>query len=289
MPRLLTEEQVEKYKRDGFVYPVDVMSREEAQRYLQRLEASEALQGKELVKGSNFKPHLLFKWADELAYHPRILDAVEDLIGPDIRILSSTVFPKKPGDGAFVGWHQDGTYFALEPDDVQVAAWVALSDAPVESGCMEMAVGSQTLGQLSHAEVNAEKHMLSLGQTVDAPFRQDNREFMPLHAGQISLHHTHTIHRSARNTTSFRRVGVTLTYVPAHVAVRAKAKPSAALVRGNDRWHHFEDEPRPEIDLGENERRFQQHANALFRAIYDEERLRYQLAKPSPKPAHDGD
>lgn len=278
MTRLLTGEQVAKYRNDGFVYPVDVMNGAEARHYLEALEAAEALQGKQLVKGSNFKPHLLFKWADELAYHPRILDAVEDLIGPNIRILSSTVFPKNPGDGAFVDWHQDGTYFALEPDDQQVAAWLGLSDAPVESGCMEMALGSHRLGQLSHAEVSSEKHMLSLGQTVNAPFQKDKTEFMPVKAGQISLHHTHTIHRSGPNTTSFRRVGVTLTYVPAHVAVRAKVKPSAALVRGSDRWNYFQDEPRPQVDYGEKERTFHQYANALFRAVYDQERPRYRTA-----------
>jgi non-heme Fe2+,alpha-ketoglutarate-dependent halogenase len=278
MAKLLSTAQIEKYRNDGFVYPVDVMGREQAQAFLQRLEASEVQQGSRLVKGSNFKPHLLYKWADELAYHPTILDAVEDLMGPDIRILSSTVFPKMPGEGTFVDWHQDGTYFALEPDNVQLAVWLALSDAPVESGCMEMAVGSHRKGQLSHAEVSSEKHMLSLGQTLDAPFDQTRTEFMPLRAGQISIHHTHTAHRSGPNKAAFRRVGVTLTYVPAHVAVRAKVKPSAALVRGADRWRHFEDEPRPQVDYGEKERAFQQHANALFRAVYDEERPRYQKA-----------
>ena len=279
MRKILTAEQVEKYHRDGFVYPVDLMSTEQAKDYLNRLEAVEAMQGQQLVKGSNFKPHLVFRWADELAYHPRILDAVEDLIGPDIRILSSTVFPKMPGDGTFVGWHQDGTYFALNPDNLQLAVWVALSDAPVEAGCMEMAVGSHRLGQLNHQEVASEKHMLSLGQTVSDDFRQDKTEFMPLKAGQMSIHQTHVIHRSGPNQSAWRRVGVTLTYVPAHVSVRARVKPSAALVRGVDAWHHFQDEPRPQVDLGENERSFQQHANALFRGLYDDERLRYR--KPS--------
>lgn len=276
MPKLLTDQQVEKYRDDGFVYPIDVMSAEEATGYLTELEAAEARQGKLLVKGSNFKPHLIFKWADRLAYHPKILDAVEDLIGPNIRILSSTVFPKKPGDGTFVDWHQDGTYFALEPDDQQVAAWLGLSDAPIEAGCMEMAVGSHRLGQLNHKEVAAEKHMLSLGQTVNADFSRSRTEYTPVKAGQISLHHTHTIHRSGPNTSTWRRVGVTLTYVPAHVKVRAKTRPSAALVRGEDRWHHFVDEPRPQVDFGEKEREFQAYANSLFRAIYDEERPRYQ-------------
>jgi non-heme Fe2+,alpha-ketoglutarate-dependent halogenase len=276
MPKILTLEQVANYQRDGYLYPVDVMSAQEAHGYLERLEASEAQQGQQLVKGANFKPHLIFKWADELAYHPRILDAVEDLVGPNIRILSSTVFPKMPGTGAFVDWHQDGTYFALEPDNLQLAVWVALSDAPVEAGCMEMAVGSHRLGQLSHREVVSEKHMLSLGQTVDDPFKRDDTEFMPLKAGQMSIHHTHTIHRSGPNRSSWRRVGVTLTYVPAQLKVRASVKPSAALVRGVDAWRNFEDEPRPRVDLGEEELRFQEHANALFRGVYADERQRYQ-------------
>lgn len=276
MPKILTEQQVSKYGDDGFVYPITVMSADEAHAYLMELEAAEAQQGKLLVKGSNFKPHLIFKWADRLAYHPKILDAVEDLIGPDIRILSSTVFPKKPGDGTFVDWHQDGTYFALEPDNVQVAAWLALSDAPVEAGCMEMVAGSHRLGQLNHKEVASEKHMLSLGQTVNAEFKQDQTEFMPVKAGQISLHHTHTIHRSGPNNSTWRRVGVTLTYVPASVRVRASTKPSAALVRGVDKWHNFVEEPRPTVDRGVAELAFQAHANSLFRTIYDEERPRYQ-------------
>ncbi len=281
MSKLLTSDQIASYREDGFVSGIDVMTRDQAHGFLQALEAAEALQGQRLVKGSNFKPHLLFRWADELAYHPRILDAVEDLIGPDIRILSSTVFPKMPGDGSFVGWHQDGTYFALEPDNAQLAVWLALSDAPIEAGCMEMAVGSHRLGQLNHAEVASEKHMLSLGQTVNAPFSQERKAFTPLQAGQMSIHHTHTIHRSGPNRSGHRRVGVTLTYVPAHVAVRGNVKPSAALVRGSDRWGHFQHEPRPQEDYGIQERAFQQHANALFRAVYDEERKRYSSARPA--------
>ena len=275
MSKLLTQTQIQKYNDDGFVYPIDVLSREEANRYLKLLEASEVLQGKRLVKGSNFKPHLIFKWADELAYHPKILNAVEDLIGPNIRILSSTVFPKMPGDGTFVDWHQDGTYFALDPDNQQVAAWVGLSDAPIEAGCMEMAIGSHKLGQLSHAEVSSEKHMLSLGQTVNSEFSKEKTEFTPVNAGQMSLHHTHTIHRSGPNTASYRRVGVTLTYVPAHVRVRVGVSPSAALVRGSDSWGHFIDEPRPKIDFGNEELEFQKYANDLFKAVYAEERKRY--------------
>jgi non-heme Fe2+,alpha-ketoglutarate-dependent halogenase len=280
MAKKLTAAQIEKYRTDGYVYPVDMMSAADAGKYLAALEASERVQGAPFAKGRNFKPHLMFKWADELARHPVILDAVEDLIGPNIRALSTTVFPKPPGSDAYVGWHQDGTYFALEPDDVEVAVWVTLSDAPIESGCMEMQVASHRRGQLHHAEIQSDKNMLSLGQTVAEKFQTGATEFMPLKAGQASLHHTHTIHRSGPNRVDYRRVGVTLTYVPADVRVRTTFKPTAALVRGVDTWGTFGDEPRPQVDYGDAERAFQEHANMLFRKIYEEEKPRY--AKPQP-------
>src|SRR5262245_39067375 len=95
----LTSAQVDKYRRDGYVYGVDVLPPARAAQYLAALEESERLQGAPFAKGRNFKPHLIFKWADELVREPTILDAVEDLIGPNIRVLSTTVFPKPPGSG----------------------------------------------------------------------------------------------------------------------------------------------------------------------------------------------
>src|SRR6058998_4075009 len=87
MGKKLTEAQIERYHRDGFVYPVDAFDAEEARRYRRAMEEFEAAQGRELTKGHNFKPHLLFTWVDEIVHHPAILDAVEDVIGPDIRLF----------------------------------------------------------------------------------------------------------------------------------------------------------------------------------------------------------
>src|SRR5438477_5183514 len=137
MRKKLTDEQIARYQRDGFVFPVAAFSREEAGHYLECLESFERRQGKEFGKGHNFKPHLLFTWVDEIVHHPAVLDAVEDLIGPNIRLFHLTVWPKNANDPAFVGWHQDATYFGLEPAE-QVTAWVALTDASELAGCMEV-------------------------------------------------------------------------------------------------------------------------------------------------------
>jgi non-heme Fe2+,alpha-ketoglutarate-dependent halogenase len=109
MGKKLTEAQIERYHRDGFVYPIDAFAAEEARRYRRAMEEFEVAQGRELTKGHNFKPHLLFTWVDEIVHHPAILDAVEDVIGPDIRLFHLSVWPKNAGDAAYVSWHQDAT------------------------------------------------------------------------------------------------------------------------------------------------------------------------------------
>src|SRR3989440_354562 len=183
MGKKLTEAQIERYHRDGFVYPIDAFAAEEARRYRRAMEEFEAAQGRELTKGHNFKPHLLFTWVDGIVHHPAILDAVEDIIGPDIRLFHLSVWPKNAGDAAYVSWHQDATYFGLEPP-LQVTAWVALTDASIEAGCMEVIPGSHKLGQLPHAERSEATHnLLSRGQTITAELDTSRTEFMPVRAG----------------------------------------------------------------------------------------------------------
>ena len=109
MGKKLTQAQIERYHREGFVHPIDAFPAEDARRYRLAMEEFEAAQGRELTRGHNFKPHLLFTWVDEIVHHAAILDAVEDLIGPDIRLFHLSVWPKNPGDPAYVSWHQDAT------------------------------------------------------------------------------------------------------------------------------------------------------------------------------------
>jgi non-heme Fe2+,alpha-ketoglutarate-dependent halogenase len=209
---------------------------------------------------------------------PAVLDPVEDLIGPDIRLFHFTIWPKSPGDPAFVSWHQDATYFGLEPA-VHVTAWVALTDAPVESGCMEVVPGSHKRGQLHHGQFNSPDNLLSRGQTLTADFDRDDTVFMALKAGQMSLHHTHLIHRSGPNTSSDRRIGFGISYIPTSATCRASARQSAMLVRGADRFGHFDDEKRPRTDCGEAERAAHAEAVARFRAQNAEQFQRYEAAQ----------
>src|SRR5262249_54033500 len=133
MSKLLSAEEVARYRRDGYHFPLRVLSADEAGGYRERLEAQEHSLGGPLSGDMRHKVHLLFTWANELARHPRILDAVEDIIGPDILCWSTTFFTKEARSSSFVSWHQDATYWGLSTSDV-VTAWVAFADAPVESG-----------------------------------------------------------------------------------------------------------------------------------------------------------
>ncbi|HEX7124606.1 MAG TPA: phytanoyl-CoA dioxygenase family protein [Thermodesulfobacteriota bacterium] len=279
MGKKLTDAQIEQYRRNGFVYPVDAFGRERAQGYRRRMESFERAQGMQLTKGQNFKPHLLFTWVDEIVHHPAVLDAVEDLIGPNIRLFHLSVWPKNANDPAFVGWHQDATYFGLEPPE-QVTAWVALSDAPVEAGCMEVVPGSHKLGQLHHGETHSAHNLLSRGQTLTVDFDRSRTEFMPVEAGQFSLHHTHLIHASGPNRSGDRRIGLGISYIPTHARCTSSVRLTAMLVRGVDTYGYYDDEPRPRVDYGEAERAFHRDAVARFVESNRQQRLKYETVEP---------
>ena len=124
--RLLTRAQVEAYARQGYHFPIRALSAAAAEAYRQRLEAFEATQDGPMRGPLRSKPHLVFTWADELIRHPGILDAVEDILGPNLLVWSSSFFIKEAHDPSYVSWHQDSTYWGLSHPDV-VTAWLALS------------------------------------------------------------------------------------------------------------------------------------------------------------------
>jgi non-heme Fe2+,alpha-ketoglutarate-dependent halogenase len=266
MPKKLTLEQIAGYERDGYICPVDAFSPDRARGWRERLEDFERAEGRKMSRGHNFKPHLLFPWVDEIVHAPEVLDAVEDLIGPDIRLFHLTAWPKDAGSGTHVSWHQDATYFALEPA-CQVTAWVALTDAPVEAGCMEVVPASHRLGQLPHAEMQDPENLLSRGQTLASDVDRTKTAFMPVKAGQFSLHHTHLVHNSRPNRSHDRRIGLGISYIPTSAHCRSATRVTAMLVRGEDRYGHFDDERRPTEEAGPAERAFHAEAVARFRAM----------------------
>ena len=247
MPKVLSPRDIDAFWLDGFHFPVRVMSAGEARRYREKLEAHERKIGAPLQSNMRHKVHLLFTWANELVRHPRILDAVEDLLGPNLLCWTTNFFIKEPRDPAFVSWHQDATYWGLDPDDV-VTAWLALSDVPVESGAMKFIPGSHRGEQLPHADTFHEYNLLSRGQEIAVKVDETKAILVPLKAGEISLHHVKLAHGSEPNTTDDRRIGLAIRYIPPHVR-QLKVRDSAMLVRGVDPHGHYDPEPEPAADL----------------------------------------
>jgi non-heme Fe2+,alpha-ketoglutarate-dependent halogenase len=249
MPKVLSNEQIDQYRRDGYVYPVRAFSHEAAVAYRARLEASERQFGPLAVGKSGSKTHLLFTWADEIIRTPALLDAVEDLIGPDILVYQLTMWIKPARDDAIVDWHQDASYFGLEPYE-HVTAWVALSDATSAAGCVKVVPGSHLKGQLHHAvRQGRARNMLPRGQSVSSDYDANTAVEMPLKPGEFSLHHTLTVHGSEPNRANDRRIGLGISYIPARVRFTGRTRLSAAVVRGVNRYDHFDPEPRPQADF----------------------------------------
>ena len=193
------------------------------------------------------KGHLLFTWLDELIRHPRILDAVEDVLGPNLLCWSSSFFIKEARDPAFVSWHQDSTYWGLSEPDV-VTAWVAFSESSIESGAMRMVPGTHT-EQVAHRDTFAPDNLLSRGQEIMVEVDEARAVDVVLRPGEMSLHHVRMFHgsppnRSARPPHRLRD--------PLHPDARAPGRgdaDSATLVRGVDTYHHFDHEEPPAADL----------------------------------------
>jgi len=176
----------------------------------------------------------------------RVLDAVEDLIGPDILLYHVTLWTKDPHTDAQVAWHQDSTYFGLSPAE-HVTAWVALSDSSALSGCVQVVPGSHLGGQVPH-QVSEQPSDMLRGQRLVVP-EAASIEAMALRAGEFSLHHTYLHHRSMPNRSDDRRIGLGISYIPTRCRCSARQRLGVTLVRGTDRYGHFELDPRPARDM----------------------------------------
>lgn len=266
MPKALTEQQIEHYRREGYVSPVPMLSADETAEYRREIEAVEEAMGGELLGTPRTKFYLRFPWAHRLATHGPILDAVEDLIGPDIMLYHNTAWLKRNDGSTYVSWHQDNTYFGHDPCEV-LTVWVALSEVTKQTGCVQALPGTHKLGQLPLAKPNtAAGNMLSSGQTVAFEIATVDPVPIELQPGDVSIHHAFLIHGSSPNRGGDRRLGVTFIYHPPNLRQFGACRTSALLVRGEDRYGYFEHETPPSAgDEAANIARHE-HAVSLYRA-----------------------
>ena len=275
MPKLLTREAIERYRAAGCYFPIDVLDAKEAAAHRARLEAFEAVQGRPLHGPQRSKSHLLFKWVDDLMRHPRILDAVEDLIGPDLLCWNTIFWIKEANSPSFVSWHQDVRYWGLDTAEL-VTAWLALSPATQASGCMRVLPGSHRGEVLPHRDEYHEDNLLTRGQEIAVEVDESRTLSMALATGQASLHNVGLAHASGPNRTADRRIGISMHYISTRTRQTAGAWDSAALVRGEDRYGHFQLAPAPVRDFDPDTVAFHERASGALRDILfrDADRVR---------------
>ena len=247
MPKILTQEQVDRYWRDGCVFPIRVMSAGDAAALRARLEAFEREAGGPLKGDLRHKSHLLFAWLGDLVRNTRVVDAIEDLYGPNLLCWTTNFFIKEAANPAFVSWHQDSTYWGLDRPDV-VTAWIAFTASNKANGAMEFVPGTHTSDQIPHRDTFAKNNLLTRGQEVAVDVDASSAVTIELEPGEMSLHHVRLVHGSPPNPSSDRRIGFAIRYVPTSVR-QVAGEDSATLVRGEDTFRHFEHEPRPARDM----------------------------------------
>lgn len=238
MPKRLTIEQVNGYQRDGIVTSVPALSEEEVCRYYAAYEELEQHLGGRPTALELSMIHLIFQWAYELVTNQAVLDAVEDVLGSDIMVWSSSIFAKRSRDPAYISFHQDGTYWGLDSTQV-TTAWIALTESTVENGCMRVVPESHKGRIEPHRETHAPDNMLSRGQEIQVEVNETDVLDVVLRAGEVSLHHVNIIHGSNSNHTSGRRVGFAIRYITPEVSQIGDRAP-VVLARGRDDYHHFD-------------------------------------------------
>lgn len=266
MGKVLTQAALEQYRDLGYYFPISILDAGDVSTLRGKLEAFEKAQGHPIQGAQRSKSHLLFKWLDDLMRDTRILDPVEDLIGPDILCWNSIFWIKEAHSPSFVSWHQDLKYWGLDCNDL-VTAWVALSPASVESGCMRVLPGSHRGEMLPHDDVYDAENMLTRGQEIAVKVDESAAVTMALRPGQMSIHNVRLAHASGVNDSGERRIGVSFHYMPTRSRQLVGEWDSAALVRGEDRFHHFAVAPVPSRDMDPEAVAFHEKASTAVRDI----------------------
>ena len=266
MTAVLTPEQIEQFNTEGYVTPVRIMDAAEAGTLRAKLEATEAARGGKLAPTERSKAHMLFKWLDDLIRDPRVLDPIEQLIGPNILCWNTLFWIKEAQSPSFVSWHQDTKYWGLSSERV-ITAWLALSPASLDAGCMRVMPRTHVGDVLPHDDQYHQDNLLTRGQQITEGVDDAEAIYMPLQVGEMSLHNYRLAHASGPNNTDDRRIGVSMHFMPTETGQIVGNWDSAALVRGEDTFGNFTHTPIPAADFDEEAVAFHAKAAQAISAI----------------------
>jgi non-haem Fe2+, alpha-ketoglutarate-dependent halogenase len=250
MSKRLSSDQIREYEQDGVVFPMQVLSEQEVARARDALEALKTALGKRADAQRFRNLHFFHPWAMEMATNSRVLDAVEDVIGPDILVHGTGLFWKLPRDPGYVPWHQDG--YNAKLSEQYVTAWVALSDSSVDNGCLRVVRGSHRHGISDHELTAVSPDNIGTGGLeIAREVKEGEATDVILAPGEMSLHHVAMIHGSNANTSDRPRIGYAVRYVPPSTRQKLGHHP-VILARGHDPIGHYRRlEDAPSLSLQE--------------------------------------
>jgi len=250
-PQHLTTEQVQFYNEQGYIKGLPIYDEAQAlqnRRYFDELleKITAANDGRNSYSINGYHAQCAGIW--DMVVNPRILDYVQDILGPNFICWGTHFFCKMPGDGKTVSWHQDASYWPLTPSKT-VTAWLAIDDSDLENGCMQVIPRTHRSGHLAFRASAPEENNI-LNQTIVGADALGQPVGFDMKAGQISLHSDLLVHGSDPNNSNRRRCGLTMRYAAVDVqALIPSWSQAAILCRGADPDGHWSNVPRPD---GEN-------------------------------------
>jgi phytanoyl-CoA hydroxylase len=246
----LTASQIEQYRRDGYLVFPELLSRGEVASLLSsleelvlervprpegvRMQIEPAIQRGEAAAPSPLdalrKVEGLVEHVDafaKLAADPRVLDVMQDLVGPDIKLFRDALMMKPPRHGSAKPYHQDSAYWQIDPPDL-VSAWIALDDATLENGCMRVIPGSH-LGEI------IEHQHLQDYQVDEAKLDTSREVAVPLDAGGCLFFHSRLLHATAPNHSPHARRSMIISAMSARSHYTGSGPtPHFPLLRGRE-------------------------------------------------------
>lgn len=231
----------EQYLNDGYLIPLDILTPAETSHHRGVFDRIEQQIGKEKAQFGVIQRHLDDPDLWALASHPKVLDAAEIALGPDVVLVATHFFVKYPDmTEKFVAWHQDVTYWGFDPA-IATTVWLAIDDVDIENGCMRVLPGSHKRGQLPHGKSTRPGNLLSINQEIPHELIDESAAIdFPLRAGQASLHDGLTVHGSNPNRSRRRRCGMTIRFTTPEVKLAPdqnfKSSWAPMLLRGKDRF-----------------------------------------------------
>ena len=262
----LTSDQIKQYKDKGFVAPIEALSQNEANEVRDEIEFIEKKWPRELEGLGRNNVHYISPIFDKVVHNSKILDSVEDIIGTNILVGGTTLFIKDPDQKGFVSFHQDARYIGFEPHN-WVTAWLAITDANEENGCMRMWKGSHKKNLKYHNQKFDENNLLTRGQTIEnVPINETTS--VVLKAGQLSLHHPKIVHGSGPNNSKDKRIGFVIqSYIGSNVE-QVLGKMYVQQARGNDTFKYQEHVKRATELMNNNDITTRKKANEELSKIF---------------------